>query len=94
LHFVEVRHYNSKDSSLEGAEGNPEALIYFPPVGRKKFPTTADNELQGRNELRGRNELIAEKLLRWTGEFRTRKQVSSHIQVLKAMVKDDPFSTF
>jgi hypothetical protein len=59
------------------------ALVYFPPIGRRKLACTADNK------PRGRNELIAEKIQRWTGESRTRKQVSSHIQVLKPMVKDD-----
>ncbi|KAF2435603.1 hypothetical protein EJ08DRAFT_345539 [Tothia fuscella] len=61
------------------------ALVYFPPIGRKKVTSTADSK------LRGRNELIAEKIQLWTGEKRTRKQVSSHIQVLKPMVKDNKF---
>ncbi|KAL8713391.1 MAG: hypothetical protein Q9220_002590 [cf. Caloplaca sp. 1 TL-2023] len=51
------------------------ALRKVPPMGRKKL--MVDGKLQGRNEL------ISIKILRWTGKNRTRKQVSSHIQVLK-----------
>ncbi|KAF2737179.1 hypothetical protein EJ04DRAFT_561822 [Polyplosphaeria fusca] len=51
------------------------ALVRWPPMGRRK------QMLAG--QLRGRNELVADAIERDTGEPRSRKQVSSHIQVLK-----------
>ncbi|KAG9198286.1 hypothetical protein G6514_010307 [Epicoccum nigrum] len=58
------------------------ALIRWPPMGRKKFM------LDG--ALRGRNELIQDSIYQDTGIRRDRKQVSSHIQVLKPHVKEQP----
>ena len=58
------------------------ALVEYPPMGRKK--------LQFKDKQRGRNELITDWLEMATGQKRDRKQVSSHIQVLKPFVQDDP----
>lgn len=64
------------------ADQNIAALIRWPPMGRKKFM------LDG--ALRGRNELIQDSIYKDTGIRRDRKQVSSHLQVLKQHLKDQP----
>ena len=51
-------------------------------MGRKKFM------LDG--ALRGRNELIQDSIYKDTRIKRDRKQVSSHLQVLKQHLKDQP----
>ncbi|KAF1944674.1 hypothetical protein EJ02DRAFT_398025 [Clathrospora elynae] len=58
------------------------ALVRWPPMGRKKYMLDS--------ALRGRNELIQDSIYRDTGISRDRKQVSSHLQVLKAHLKDNP----
>lgn len=62
------------------------ALAAYPPMGRCKLSTPGDHK------QRGRNELIAEFISVETGEPRGRKQVSSHIQVLKPYVVKDEYS--
>ncbi|KAH0376248.1 hypothetical protein KCU92_g9874, partial [Aureobasidium melanogenum] len=64
------------------------ALCRHPPCGRKKSKAPGEQHNDDAKAM-GRNELIADYIFRNTGDVRTRKQVSSHIQVLKPFVQNE-----
>ena len=61
------------------------AIRDIPPVlGKKKLQVRGPD---GSMKLCGRNELLSKKIFQLTGILRTRKQISSHIQVIRGFLR-------
>ncbi|KAI9245242.1 TEA/ATTS domain family-domain-containing protein [Phascolomyces articulosus] len=92
------RQYNKKDSNnpLSNQGKDKEEQVWPPDVesafveALETIPKLGRRKILVNGKPCGRNELISDFILRKTGKNRTRKQVSSHIQVLKNTRKGDP----
>ena len=51
------------------------------------IPKKSSNKIKISGRSCGRNELVSDHILNKTGKFRSRKQVSSHIQVIKNLAR-------
>ncbi|KAI9267830.1 TEA/ATTS domain family-domain-containing protein [Sporodiniella umbellata] len=89
-HLQHIKHEQASNKHKEEQQVWPqdveaafiEALETIPKLGRRKILVNG--------KPCGRNELISDFIFRKTQKIRTRKQVSSHIQVLKNTRKNDP----
>ncbi|EMR10900.1 hypothetical protein PNEG_01046 [Pneumocystis murina B123] len=82
LKYEKRENFGEKVWPVDVEEAFMDAIAHIPKLGRRKIVVGS--------KACGRNELIADYIYRRTGKIRTRKQVSSHIQVLKHLRREDP----
>ncbi|KTW30167.1 hypothetical protein T552_00644 [Pneumocystis carinii B80] len=82
LKYEKRENFGEKVWPVDVEEAFMDAIAHIPKLGRRKIVVGSKSC--------GRNELIADYIYRRTGKIRTRKQVSSHIQVLKHLRREDP----
>lgn len=67
-------------------------IITYAPCGRKQQPYIYPDGT--RSKPMGRNELISAVIVEVTGDARVRKQISSHLQVVRAKLAADPWCMY
>lgn len=99
VHTAFMEGLNMLSISTRRANDRPLAVVLYPPMGKRRLkyyrvaPTESGSAPEpSRFKSFGRCQLIQSYIFDQTGKNRTRKQVSSHLQRLKKLHKDNPAS--